>query len=53
MPKREPIQKVIDRVESAIEKRTDAVAPPFVASTITLRIEDVQRLVHASIWGDD
>ncbi|WIE60753.1 hypothetical protein DEI97_013485 [Curtobacterium sp. MCLR17_032] len=49
----EPLQKVIDRVDLALEKRQDTVVPPFVATTITLRIDDVQRLVHAAIWGDD
>ena len=49
----EPLQTIIDPVETAIETRTDAVTPPFVATTITLRIDDVQRLVHAAIWGDD
>jgi hypothetical protein len=49
----EPLQTIIDRVETAIETRTDAVIPPFTATTITLRIDDVQRLVHAAIWGDD
>lgn len=53
MPTFEPLQTVINRVETAIETRVDAVAPPFVATTITLRIDDVQRLVHAAIWGDD
>jgi len=49
----EPLQKVIDRVDLAIENRQDTVTPPFTATTITLRIDDVQRLIHAAIWGDD
>jgi hypothetical protein len=53
MPKFEPLSTIVDRVEVAIEKRVDAVTVPFAATTITLRIDDVQRLIHAAIWGDD
>lgn len=49
----EPLQTIVDRVETAIDFRKDSVAGSFVATTVNLRIDDVQRLVHAAIWGDD
>lgn len=49
----EPLQTIIDRVDAAIEKREQTVFAHLKPTTITLRIDDVQRLVHAAIWGDD
>lgn len=53
MPKREHLDEVIARIEAAIAKKRTRHQMPTQPKLITLDIRDVERLINASIWGDD
>lgn len=47
MPKREHLDEVIERVQLAIANSH------IHSSSVTVNITDVERLINASIWGDE
>lgn len=47
MPKRENLDEVIERVQLAIANSH------IQSSSVMVSISDVERLINASIWGDD
>lgn len=48
MPKREHLDEVIARVEAVLLRVRRSRS-----KEVTLPIRDVERLINASIWGDD
>lgn len=51
--KPETITDVTRRIEAAIAQKQSRYQMPTKAKLITLEIRDVERLIHAAIWGDD
>ena len=49
--KREHLDDVIKRLEWQIKVRREH--PSSYDNRVTLDVRDVERLIHAAIWGDD
>jgi len=47
MPKREHLDEVIERLQLTIANSS------INCDHVTVSIGDLERLIHASIWGDD
>ncbi len=48
MPKREHLDQVIERVDGLIKEHRASNLPD-----VTISYSDLERLLNASIWGDD
>lgn len=48
MPKREHLDEVIARIEAVLSQVRRSRS-----KEVTLQIRDVERLINASIWGDE